>query len=255
MLLLIWVISFILALPNFIWRTLKHHDINLPNLCSINFCFEEWPTVHGRGYYSLFVILVQYCLPISTVSVSYAMICRKLKYRIKNSAVRSSKKGERDNKRMKKTNTLLIAISLIFCVSWLPLNLYNLVVDFVNPFGDDMETILVVYAVCHMMGMSSACSNPLVYGWLNDNFRKEFLEIFSVVLPCWSTTPASRGRPGQKRQRPETDTYLPSKSPSVARGNDERSMVLYTKAKTTTQVNGCCGDATYITHVVSNATL
>lgn len=25
--------------------------------------------------------------------------------------------------------------------------------------------------------MSSACSNPMLYGWLNDNFRKEFNEI------------------------------------------------------------------------------
>lgn len=35
----------------------------------------------------------------------------------------------------------------------------------------------IAYAVCHMMGMSSACSNPLLYGWLNDNFRKEFNDI------------------------------------------------------------------------------
>lgn len=28
-----------------------------------------------------------------------------------------------------------------------------------------------------MIGMSSACSNPLLYGWLNENFRKEFKEI------------------------------------------------------------------------------
>jgi hypothetical protein len=26
----------------------------------------------------------------------------------------------------------------------------------------------------------TACSNPLLYGWLNDNFRKEFYEIFKV---------------------------------------------------------------------------
>jgi hypothetical protein len=26
----------------------------------------------------------------------------------------------------------------------------------------------------------SACSNPLLYGWLNDNFRKEFNEIFKT---------------------------------------------------------------------------
>lgn len=35
----------------------------------------------------------------------------------------------------------------------------------------------ITFAICHMWGMSSACSNPFLYGWLNDNFRKEFKEI------------------------------------------------------------------------------
>lgn len=30
-------------------------------------------------------------------------------------------------------------------------------------------------------GMSSACSNPLLYGWLNNNFRNEFRELFAVL--------------------------------------------------------------------------
>jgi hypothetical protein len=30
------------------------------------------------------------------------------------------------------------------------------------------------------LGMSSACSNPLLYGWLNQNFRQEFKELFGV---------------------------------------------------------------------------
>ncbi|KAK8380799.1 hypothetical protein O3P69_008023 [Scylla paramamosain] len=248
LLLLIWAVAFILALPNFIWRTHRHHVINLPGLYSVNFCFEEWPTKHGGGYYSVFVMLVQYCLPIVTVSVAYAMICRKLKFRLTKSNVRSSKRSERDDRRMKKTNTLLIAIALVFCLSWLPLNLYNLIVDFCNPFGEDLETMLVVYAVCHMMGMSSACSNPLLYGWLNDNFKKEFLEIISILLPGRARVSSS--------PRGEEITKLPSAS--QGRPAEERPMVMYTKASES-QVNGNHGtspkEITYIKQVVTNATL
>jgi hypothetical protein len=85
---------------------------------------------------------------------------------------------------MKRTNSLLVSISLIFCISWLPLNIFNLVVDYWNPFGEDRQSMMIWYAVCHMMGMSSACSNPLLYGWLNDNFRKEFKEILASLCPC-----------------------------------------------------------------------
>jgi neuropeptide Y receptor len=38
------------------------------------------------------------------------------------------------------------------------MNTFNVVVDTWNVFGDDTETMLIVYAVCHMVGMSSVSS-------------------------------------------------------------------------------------------------
>ncbi|CAL4096878.1 unnamed protein product [Meganyctiphanes norvegica] len=253
MLLGIWVFAIILSLPNFIWRTLKHHPINLPDLDihSVNFCFEEWPSEHGRGYYSVFVILFQYCLPIITVSIAYFRICMKLKGRM--SVKSSAKKYKSDNRRMKKTNILLIAISLIFCLSWLPINIYNVVVDFCNPFGDDTESMLIGFAICHMMGMSSACSNPLLYGWLNDNFRKEFLEIFSLICPRCSP-------------RPETTITLLqqplqshiSRTPSPMLRNDHGMLTIPKQTEvTTTSFLGndkSTGDPPYVTQLVKNTT-
>nr|CAD7199063.1 unnamed protein product [Timema douglasi]CAD7416547.1 unnamed protein product [Timema poppensis] len=196
----IWVASLVLASPMFIWKTLKHHEINLPSygIDHIAYCLEEWPVEHGRAYYSVFSLVFQYVLPIITVSVAYSRICRKLRYRYVNSSAMgsSSSKGKagsgsgsqkrkaKDDRRMKRTNSLLVSIGFIFCISWMPLNIFNLVVDFYNPFGDDRQSMMICYAVCHMMGMSSACSNPLLYGWLNDNFRKEFKEILASLCPC-----------------------------------------------------------------------
>lgn len=57
----------------------------------------------------------------------------------------------------------------------------NVVNDTFDPFDGDTETMFIIYAVCHTTGMSSACANPLLYGWLNDNFRKEFCEIWASV--------------------------------------------------------------------------
>ncbi|KAK4301733.1 hypothetical protein Pmani_026137 [Petrolisthes manimaculis] len=128
---------------------------------------------------------VQYCLPIIMVSISYAMIYRKLKHRnnssLRPSSVTRTNNSSRHDSRVRKTNTLLVTIALIFCLSWLPLNLFNVIVDFTNPFYDDPEAMVIVYAVCHLIGMSSACSNPLLYGYFNDNFKRQFFEIFTVV--------------------------------------------------------------------------
>ncbi|KFM78023.1 Neuropeptide Y receptor type 6, partial [Stegodyphus mimosarum] len=125
----------------------------------------------------------QYLLPIFIVSLAYARICKKLKYRMVTKGTKLQDKQARDKKRVKKTNILLISIALIFGLSWMPLNILNVVADFFYPFSDT-STFRIVFACCHMAGMSSACSNPLLYGWLNENFRKEFKEIFaSCVKP------------------------------------------------------------------------
>lgn len=77
----------------------------------------------------------------------------------------------------RKTPAILIAIAVTYVISWLPLNVFNLVADFAPEPILEEKSMIITYAICHMFGMSSAVSNPLLYGWLNDNFRKEFEEI------------------------------------------------------------------------------
>ena len=50
----------------------------------------------------------------------------------------------------------------------------------VKPMLTD-EQYCILYAVCHMTGMLSACANPVIYGYLNENFNREFKEIFGGV--------------------------------------------------------------------------
>jgi len=41
--------------------------------------------------------------------------------------------------------------------------------------------MVAIYSICHTIGMSSACFNPFLYAFLNDNFRKEFVAIFTLI--------------------------------------------------------------------------
>ncbi|TDG48228.1 hypothetical protein AWZ03_005403 [Drosophila navojoa] len=172
----IWILALILASPLFIYKQLINMDMPLvlqqfgvPH--RISYCIEDWPMSDGRFYYSIFSLCVQYLVPIVIVSIAYFGIYNKLKSRITVVAVQcsSQRKTER-GRRMQRTNRLLISIAIIFGVSWLPLNFINLYADMQRPSAVT-QRMLVAYAICHMIGMSSACSNPLLYGWLNDNFR------------------------------------------------------------------------------------
>lgn len=175
----IWLLALLLASPMFIYKRLIHADIppvlQELGIHGVSFCIEDWPLNHGRFYYSMFSLCVQYLVPILIVSAAYFGIYNKLKNRITVVTVQSTQRNTERGRRMKRTNCLLISIAIIFGVSWLPLNFFNLYADMKR--AAVTNNMLVVYAFCHMIGMSSACSNPLLYGWLNDNFRKEFQEL------------------------------------------------------------------------------
>ena len=188
-LVLVWTVSFFLAAPLFIYRILDHHLLAGPPVESVDYCFEQWPIVHGRALYSFGTIVIQYAAPIVTVSIAHARICRKLRLRhsLLLSMCKDSRKQNTEKRRLRKLNILLTAIAFIFAVCWMPLNVFNLVVDLYNPFSNDQaELMIIIYAVCHMLGMSSALANPLLYGYLNENFRQEFREIAASVIPCLS---------------------------------------------------------------------
>jgi len=177
-LVLIWIISIILAGPMYAYKKLDFPSNTTEikeqfQLEILAYCIEDWPIEHGRGIYSGVCLLLQYVIPFLTVTIAYSQICKKLQYRQVAARSSTSRRRSRDDRR-RRTNSLLVAIAVVYCISWLPLNVFNIIQDFQNLFGEDHHTMMIVYAICHMTGMSSACSNPLLYGWLNENFRKEF---------------------------------------------------------------------------------
>lgn len=180
----IWATALILSSPLLLFRHLKHLEFpNIPQLKYVDYCIEMWPMKHGRGYYSVFVMIFQYFFPIIILSVAYARVCQKIKSRVarRKKMNQNVEKSKQIAKRTHRTNILLISIAVIFGISWLPLNILNLVADFFYPhLPFDSNLFRITFAICHMIGMSSACSNPFLYGWLNTNFRNEFKELFDL---------------------------------------------------------------------------
>lgn len=46
----------------------------------------------------------------------------------------------------------------------------------------------MIYGICNILGLSNACINPVLYGYLNENFRREFKAIYRK-FPCIRSAP------------------------------------------------------------------
>ena len=46
------------------------------------------------------------------------------------------------------------------------------------------DNMMLYFLICHMVGVSSACTNPILYGFLNDNFQKvdKMSKIYLLVI-------------------------------------------------------------------------
>ena len=60
-------------------------------------------------------------------------------------------------------------------------------------FFEDTEDMLTLYLVFHLVGIFSTCTNPILYGFLNDNFKKvwginDLISKIKVVNLHWSKT-------------------------------------------------------------------
>ena len=48
---------------------------------------------------------------------------------------------------------------------------------------EETEDMMTFYLVFHLIGISSTCTNPVLYGFLNDNFKKVLIvSIFNSII-------------------------------------------------------------------------
>ncbi|XP_034963926.1 neuropeptide Y receptor type 2-like [Zootoca vivipara] len=165
-----WLVAAVLASPLAIFREYRYEEIPSINL-RIAVCSEKWPSEsRDATIYSLSMLLLQYVLPLSIICYAYIRIWFKLKSHISPTARSDS------HCRRRKTTKMLVMVVVVFAVCWLPFHVFQLAVD--------LDLVLIfhdyklLYTVFHVVAMCSTFANPLLYGWMNKNYRNGFLMFF-----------------------------------------------------------------------------
>ncbi|KAF8354736.1 npr-11 [Pristionchus pacificus] len=182
----IWVVSLILALPLLIASDLNilFHDQNCG--ITIQICQEQneiWQgMVLSKQAYTLSVLITQYAFPLFSIVFAYSSIAHRMKMRLVNrgpSIMNSTNRQRRQSvvERQRRTHLLLLSVVVLFAVAWFPLNVFHVfnTFDWVDSFS------VPVFASCHVVAMCSACLNPLIYAFFNQNFRTEFFILFEKI--------------------------------------------------------------------------
>ena len=177
----IWLVSLAFPLPLFKYYYVE--PVMLHHFLLFKRCVEDWTSRNVQLTWTWTLIIIQYFIPILVLVFVHINIKNFLSKHQTNSL--SAARKLQELKRNRRTTILLTMIAATFAVSWLPWHIVNILLDLHYLSNLKPENLYVILSFCHIMAMSTACTNPVLYGWLNTNLRNEILttttNLFSAV--------------------------------------------------------------------------
>ena len=169
---IIAVVSLAVASPIALYSKYVIHDDPELNIHRL-YCIEQWPHPKYRMIYTIVTLLCQYFIPLLAIGILYYLIFRRVRQR--------SQKISKNRSRKPRTRTtkMLVAVVAVFAITWTPFHLLSLVAE-LNYDLVKGRWYKLSDALLRVLAMSSSCINPILYAWLNDNYRKAFLSMIKV---------------------------------------------------------------------------
>ncbi|XP_063156290.1 galanin receptor type 1 [Candoia aspera] len=165
---IIWLISIAMASP-----VAHHQRIVHQELLNQTYCWEVWPDLQHKKVYVLCTFIFGYLLPLLLISFCYAKVLNHLHKKLRN----ISKKSEASKK---KTAQTVLAVVVVFGISWLPHHVVHLWAE----FGDFplTQASFLFRITAHCLAYSNSSVNPIIYAFLSENFRKAYKQVFECQI-------------------------------------------------------------------------
>lgn len=209
----IWLFAVSLMSPWAIYYHQEYSSYNLDKASSPQLvCSQKWPSWNmERIYFLTAIFLTCYTIPLTCISVCYALIG----YRVCNrhTFVKDSQSSsEVVNKSKVKVIKMLVVVVVMFACSWMPL--YGVYLRFY--FGEPLVVesrefqvlATIVIPVIQWSGLANSCVNPIIYCF----FSRKFREGFRYMIGCRRRALVSRRRLGRSLNSQRRSTILNSYS-------------------------------------------
>ncbi|CAI4224539.1 unnamed protein product [Auanema sp. JU1783] len=204
---IVWIVSILVALPYSLAvkaQQVTHfepwNDGSTPEM--LEACEETFPEIciemqdtWDRAYiskmtFTLVVLAIQYVLPLVALAFAYVQIGSTIRRRSKFSRTIDSTRRMNNQNRNRRALLLLFLLVLTYAICWAPMNVYNVLNGF-----EIIDYSQYRYLFCHLVGISSACVNPITYALVNESFRNALHHMLISFRPFNAATSAIAAHP------------------------------------------------------------
>ncbi|XP_019519276.1 PREDICTED: melatonin receptor type 1B [Hipposideros armiger] len=186
---LIWLFTVVALVPNFFMGSLEYD----PRIFSCTFIQT------ASAQYTAAVVVIHFLLPMAIVSFCYLRIW-VLVFQARKKARSESKLRLRPSD-IRSFLTMFV-VFMIFAICWAPLNCIGLAVA-INPEKMAPQVPGGLFVTSYFLAYFNSCLNAIIYGLLNQNFRREYKKIaLSLWNPrlCFEDTSKGSHAEGQQGQ-------------------------------------------------------
>ncbi|XP_064412075.1 mu-type opioid receptor [Latimeria chalumnae] len=167
-----WILSSAIGLPVMLMAT----SINEKGIINCTMKFPH-PTWYWDNLLRICVFIFAFIMPVLIITVCYGLMILRLK------SVRMLSGSKEKDRNLRRITRMVLVVVAVFIICWTPIHIYVIIKALIAVPPSLFQTI--TWHICIALGYTNSCLNPVLYAFLDENFKRCFREF------CISTTAAS----------------------------------------------------------------
>uniref|UniRef100_A0A3P9CFW0 Opioid receptor kappa 1 n=1 Tax=Maylandia zebra TaxID=106582 RepID=A0A3P9CFW0_9CICH len=156
----IWILSSAAGIPAFVLGGTQTNNITE---CALQFPdpYAKWDTLM-----KILVFVFAFVVPVLIITVCYSLMVLRLK------SVRMLSGSREKDRNLRRITRLVVVVVAVFVVCWTPIHIFILVKALVTV--PETTAIMAAYFFCVALGYTNSSLNPVLYAFLDENFKRCF---------------------------------------------------------------------------------
>ncbi|XDV13242.1 hypothetical protein PO909_001690 [Leuciscus waleckii] len=177
----IWAVSFLVVLPVVIFANVQREG----GICNI--IWPEPANIWGAAFI-IYTSTVGFFFPLLVICMCYLLIVIKIRSSGKKVHATSTKRRKSE----RKVTRMVVIVVAVFVFCWMPFYALN-IINLVESLRDEPQGLHLFVVV---LSYANSCANPIVYGFLSDNFKRGFRKAL-----CRSSRRVENHEPTEQQQQ------------------------------------------------------
>eukprot|EP00070_Physeter_catodon_P001969 XP_007104006.1 nociceptin receptor isoform X2 [Physeter catodon] len=157
----IWALASVVGVPVAIMGSAQVEDEEIECLVEIPAPQDYWGPV-----FAACIFLFSFVVPVLVISVCYSLMIRRLR------GVRLLSGSREKDRNLRRITRLVLVVVAVFVGCWTPVQVFVLVQGLGVQPGS--ETAVAILRFCTALGYVNSCLNPVLYAFLDENFKACF---------------------------------------------------------------------------------